>query len=85
MKRPPLYPERKVRTTIRHAGSKTRPQHVYVRCTDRVRARYNSCMGGFKHFAGADATGAELFEKFGLPAMEAELKRLIDEKRDQQG
>ena len=83
MKRPPLYPERKVRTTIHHAGSATRPQHVYVRCTDRVRARYNRTMGGFKHFAGANATGAELFEKFGLPAMEAALKRLIAEKQQQ--
>ncbi len=78
----PLYPERRVRTTIRHCGSLTRPQHVYVRCSDRIRARYNRCMGGFKHFAGANATGAELFEKFGLPAMEAALKQLIADKTD---
>lgn len=74
--------ERRVRTTIHHTGSLSRPQHVYVRCTDRVRARYNSCMGGFKHFAGAHLTGAELFERYGLPAMEAALKQLIADKKD---
>ena len=79
----PLHPERKVRTTIHHSRSMSRPQHVYVRCTDRVRARYNSCMGGFKHFVGPNATGADVFEKYGLPAMEAALKKLIAEKQQQ--
>ena len=76
----PIYPERRVRTTIHHCGSASRPQHVYVRCTDRVRSRYNQVMGGFKHFAGPNATGADIFEQYGLPAMEAALKALIERK-----
>ena len=37
-------------------------------------------MGGFKHFLGPNATGADVFEKYGIPAMAAALKELADKR-----
>jgi hypothetical protein len=70
----------RVRKTIPHGGSVLRPQHFYVRLTSRDRSRLNRVMGGFKHFMGADASGADAFAAYGLPAMERGLKELIASK-----
>lgn len=70
-----------VRKTIHHSRSNRRPQHVYIRMTDADRRAYNQVVGGFKHFMGAEATGADIFAKYGIPAMKAALKRLADSKK----
>lgn len=78
---PVLYPEQRVRKTGGHSRSATRPQHVYIRLTERDRRRYNQIVGGFKHFLGRNATGADVFEKYGIPAMAAALKELAEKHR----
>lgn len=70
-----------VRKTIYHSRSNRRPQHVYIRMTDADRRAYNQVVGGFKHFLGSDVTGADIFSKYGIPAMKAALKRLADSKK----
>lgn len=76
-----LYPEHRVRKTVEHCGSASRRQHVYIRLTDEKRREYNQIVGGFKHFLGPNATGADVFEKYGIPAMKAALKTLADARR----
>lgn len=76
-----MYSELRVRKTIHHSRSKRRPQHVYIRMTDSDRCAYNQIVGGFKHFMGAEATGADIFSQYGIPAMKAALKKLIDSKK----
>lgn len=78
---PVMFPTHRVRKTITHVGSERRRQHVYIRMTEGIRRQYNSVIGGFKHFLGADATGADVFERYALPAMQEALKRLADERR----
>jgi len=78
---PVMYPEHRVRKTIGHGGSERRRQHVYIRMTEAKRREYNQVVGGFKHFLGPNSTGADVFEKYGLPAMKEALKRLADERR----
>jgi hypothetical protein len=73
---PVMFPTHRVRKTITHVGSERRRQHVYIRMTERVRRQYNSVIGGFKHFMGAGATGADVFERYALPAMQEALKAL---------
>lgn len=75
------YAESKVRKTITHKGSERRRQHVYFRLTEAERKVYNQVMGGFKHFLGPTATGAEVFAKYGLPAMKKALKDIADAKK----
>lgn len=79
---PVMYPEHRVRKTGGHGGSKRRRQHVYIRMTEAKRREYNQVVGGFKHFLGPESTGADVFEKYGLPAMKEALRRLADERRD---
>ena len=77
---PVLYPEQRVRKTGGHSRSAERPQHVYIRLTERDRRRYNQIVGGFKHFLGPNATGAGVFERYGIPAMAAALKELAEKR-----
>lgn len=78
---PVLYPEHRVRKTGGHSRSASRPQHVYIRLTERDRRRVNQIVGGFKHFLGPNATVADVFEKYALPAMAEALGRLADRAR----
>ena len=73
---PVMFQAHRVRKTITHKGSERRRQHVYLRLTDEARREYNRCIGGFKHFLGADTNGAVVFERYGLPAMMEALKAL---------
>lgn len=75
------YATSTVRKTIHHSRSKRRPQHVYIRMTDADRSSYNQVIGGFKHFLGAEATGADIFSIYGIPAMKEALKKLADSKK----
>ena len=77
--------EHTVRKTINHGRSNRRPQHVYIRMTESDRNAYNQVMGGFKHFVGPQATGAEIFAKYGIPAMKAALKELIEKTKNKGG
>lgn len=70
-----------VRKTIHHSRSKSRPQHVYIRMTDADRSAYNQVVGGFKHFLGAEVTGADIFSQYAIPAMRAALKKIADSKK----
>jgi hypothetical protein len=79
------YATSTVRKTIHHSRSKRRPQHVYIRMTDADRRAYNQIVGGFKHFMGAEATGADIFATYGIPAMKAALKRLADSCKGKSG
>jgi hypothetical protein len=79
------YATSTVRKTIHHSRSKSRPQHVYIRMTDADRSSYNQVIGGFKHFLGAEVTGADIFAQYGIPAMKAALKRLADSCKGKSG
>jgi hypothetical protein len=49
--------------------------------TEADRSAYNQIVGGFKHFMGAEATGADIFSQYGIPAMKAALKKLADSQK----